>query len=108
MIPLERAMIAGMRALLGEITPAMRVATIEVTDRRILLRVYHTGEASDELRDDLDAAGTEILSEVPWDAATPPEVDVQLLRCDEPSAVSVEGWPIFARKGTIVREARIP
>ena len=85
--------------MLGEITPAMRVATIDAVPGRIVLRVYHEGEASEELREDLDAATTEILAEFTSDPQIP-KVDLVLARRDEPGPLLVEGWPILARKGT--------
>jgi hypothetical protein len=96
---MQRATLAAVRAMLGEITPAMRVATIDAAPGRIVLRVYHEGDASEELREDLDAVVTEILAEFTSDAEIP-EVDLVLARRDEPGPILVDGWPILARKGT--------
>jgi len=96
---LQRAALAAVRALLGEVTPEMRVATVDAVPRRIVLRVYHEGEASEGLREDLDAATTEILAEFTGDRDVP-EVVLVLERRDKPGPLQVEGWPVFARKGT--------
>jgi hypothetical protein len=64
-----------------------------------VLRVYHEGEASDELRQDLDAATTEIFADFTGDSELP-GVSFVLERRDEPGPLLIQGRPIFARKGT--------
>lgn len=89
--------------MLGEITPEMRAVTVEVNVRQITVRVYHSGLASDELGDDIDAAMTEVYADFPAGGPDAVSVNHKLIRCDEPQRIPVLGLPIFVRKGTQLR-----
>ncbi|MEP6999149.1 MAG: hypothetical protein ABI969_01640 [bacterium] len=92
------------RALLGEITPAMRAVTVELNAELVTIRVYHDGVASDELWADLDAASTAVHADLPERPDHPVSVQLSLLRCDEPHPIPTLGEAVFSRKGVQHRE----
>ena len=83
-------------ALLGEITSAIRLVTIEVHGQAVTVRVYHNGDVTDEFRDDFEAVGTEVHALLPRTAS----VEVLFERNEEPNPIQILGWPVYARKGT--------
>ena len=93
---LDLAKLAVQTALLGEITPEMRVITVEAQDDRITIRVYNDQEASDDLEEDLDAAGTEVHALLPQATS----VTIHIEHNAVPGPIQVVGWPVYARKGT--------
>jgi hypothetical protein len=98
---LAEAQLSVVRALLGEITPEIRVVTVQTHMRAITVRVYAHGEVSDELLDDLDAAMTQVYADFPGEGPEAVRVDLELDRADEPDPVPAYGWPIFVRKGVV-------
>ena len=65
----------------------------------ITIRVYHEGEASEELRQDLDAATTEVYADFAADTEGV-SVDLEFARADGSEPILVRGRPVFVRKGT--------
>jgi hypothetical protein len=58
-----RLLLSIQRALLGEITPNVRAVTAGIDERTITLRWIIDGEITDELEDDLSAAGAEVIAD---------------------------------------------
>ena len=88
-------------ALIGQITPEMRLISVEVEPAAIRVVIYFDRVLPD---DDRDAAAEEISSCVGLELGDPPAgpvVACHFLRCDDPQRVPVRGLVVFARKGTL-------
>ena len=95
-----RVLLSVQRALLGEITPEMRAVEVEWSPERILLRVFTEGEASEQVREDFDAAVvTQVVADFPEPDRGDPRVELEFVRCDAPDHVPVRGTLVFARAG---------
>jgi hypothetical protein len=104
---LREVLLAVQRALVGEISPAMRAIAVEVGHAQVWLYVFHDGDADDEEIDDFDAA---VVAQLERDApglaaadGVEPEVGFSYVRVDEPAPLPVHGHLVFARKGTEIR-----
>lgn len=58
-----RLLLSIQRALLGEVTPNIRAVTAGIDENAITLRWIIDGEITDELEDDLSAAGAEVIAD---------------------------------------------
>jgi hypothetical protein len=93
------------RALVGEITPEMRVVEVELSRTQICIRVFTHGVPSAALRDDFDAGMvTQVVADFPYPDREDPEVSVEFVRCDSPHPVPVRGIPVFALAGVRFEE----
>ena len=77
-----RLLLSIQRALLGEVTPNIRVVTAQIDAQIIVLRWIIDGEISDSFRLDLSAVGAEVVA----DFATH-EVAEEFIRCDASHAM---------------------
>ena len=78
-----RLLLSIQRALLGQVTPNIRVVTATMVSDTITLRFIIDGEISDRSRQDLSVVATEVIA----DFATH-QIEVELVRCDEPRATA--------------------
>jgi hypothetical protein len=91
-----KVLLSIQRALLGEITDCMRAISVSFSLELIDIRIYTEGDASDETRDDFDAAViTQVIADLDSDAA----VIHRFERCGTPSQIPFFGVCVFARKG---------
>lgn len=77
-----RLLLSIQRALLGEVTPNIRVVTARIDTQSIVLRWIIDGEISDSLRGDLSAVGAEVVA----DFASHQIVE-EFIRCDASRAM---------------------
>jgi hypothetical protein len=89
-----------MRAMLGEITPEIRAITVYLAGRRITVRVFREGAASEDLAEAREFADTEILADFPASGEDAISLQTLLVRCDETIKIPSLGMPVFVRKGT--------
>lgn len=77
-----RLLLSIQRALLGKVTPNIRVVTAQIDAQTIVLRWLIDGEISDSFRRDLSVVGTEIAA----DFATH-QIAEEFVRCDASHAM---------------------
>lgn len=70
------------RALLGEVTPNIRVVTAQIDSSTITLRWLIDGEISENLRCDLSVVGTEVVADF-----AKHEIVEEFIRCDASHAM---------------------
>jgi len=95
----DRLRLALQKALVGQVTPEMRLVSIEPSDALVRVVVYYDRSLPD---DDRAEFADEVASVVGLDLGDPPagpEVACHFLRCDDPQRVPVRGEIVFARKG---------
>ena len=96
----KRVLLSVQRALMGEVTPEMRVVEVELSTSRILIRIFTEGEASEALRADCDAGlATQVVADFPYPERGDPQVALEFVRCDQPQSIPVRGQIIFALAG---------
>lgn len=78
-----RLLLSIQRALLGEVTPNIRVVTARIDAQIILLRWIIDGEISDSLRADLSAVGTEVVADF-----AKHQIAEEFIRCDASHAMN--------------------
>lgn len=93
--PLDRvnALLSMQRALLCEVAPTLRAASIDWDDATIHLYFYYDGEVSDEDRDSAECVATEVIASYPEY-----ELDVHINRCDFPQQIPDIGERAFRRR----------
>lgn len=94
-----RVRLALQRALVGQITPAMRLLSVEADGEAVRVVVYFDRELPQADREEFDADVTDGLGLELGDPPVGPGVTCHFLRCDEPLRVPVRGEVVFARKG---------
>ena len=89
-------LLATVRALLGSVTPNLRVVTIKVNIKEKIVKIcfYYDGEISEEDFDTANTAITEMISDFPPDY----ELDDYIERIDYPGAIPIDGRIVFRRK----------
>lgn len=90
------ALLSAQRALLGSVTPNLRVVTIKVDNQKKLVKVcfFYEGQISEEDFDTANTAMTEIISDFPSEY----ELEEHIERIDSPNPISIEGRIVFKRK----------
>jgi hypothetical protein len=80
-LPLRASLLlSALRALLGEVSPALRGVTIGWRDHVILLRSYFDGPISEVDRDSMSSVGAEVIG----DFSEPWTIEDEVIRCDAP------------------------
>jgi hypothetical protein len=75
----RRLLLSIQRALLGEVTPSIRALTAAIDENGIRLRWIIDGNITDGFRNNLSAAGTEVVAD--FEAH---QITEEFLRCDAP------------------------
>jgi hypothetical protein len=89
------------RALVGEITPEMRAVEVEISPKRVVVRVFTDGEAPESVREDFDAGAiAQVVADFPCPDEEDPEVAFEFERIDAPRPIVARGTMVFARAGT--------
>ena len=90
------ALLSASRALLGAVTPNLRVVTIKVSAEEKMVKVcfFYDGNISEEDFETANTAITEIISDFPLDY----ELDDHIERIDYPNAIPFDGRVVFERK----------
>lgn len=86
-------------ALVGQVTPSMRLACVEHDETSVRVIVFYDRELA---QDDREETADEMASCVGLKLGDPPlgpVVVCHFVRCDEPQQVPVRGEIVFARKG---------
>lgn len=79
----------------------MRAIAVQWSPRQIAIRVYIDGEASQAVRENLDASVvTQVAADFPFPDRGDPEVTFDFVRCDAPAALLTWGHLVFARADT--------
>ena len=73
-------LLALMRALWGEVSPALRAAFIKWDNRTVYLFFFYDGEISDEDNDSAECAATEVIASFPEH-----KLEVEIKRLDYPN-----------------------
>lgn len=81
-LPLRASLLLSVqRALLGEVSPAVRGVTVGWREHVILLRSYFDGPISAADRDSMSCVGAEVIGDFP----EPWTIDDEVIRCDAPA-----------------------
>lgn len=91
--------VALQKALLGQITPTMRLISVEAEDDLIRVIVFFDQRLDDHDRDDFEEELASCLGASLGDPPLGPSVVSHFIRCDEPQLIPVRGEIIFSRKG---------
>ncbi len=81
------------RALLGEVTPAMRAVTVQFDEGSVRILFYFDGDFSDVDREAASRVETEVMA----DMSDPSSVSSACRRIDPPSRIEDAGTWVFAR-----------
>ena len=95
----RRVRLALQTALIGQITPAIRLISVESDAAVVRVVVYYDQALSDDDRGDLAAETVSCLGLELGDPPAGPAGECHFLRCDDPQRVPVRGEIVFARKG---------
>jgi len=80
-----RAYLSVQRALVGEITPNMRLISVEASAAEIHIWVYYDGPITEEETEDFDASvGTQVVADFPYVERGEPRVLCHFVRHDVP------------------------
>lgn len=82
------------RALLGEISPALRAVAFSMQGRHIDVRFYYDGSISEDDLESASCAETTMLA----DYCPEDTVKVRPIRCDAPGAISDDGVWVYLRR----------
>lgn len=89
-----RAILSMTRALLGEVSPNLRKATIKWDNKKIHLYFYYDGEISEDDNESAEFVLTEVIADFPKY-----EFGIDILRCDYPQKPPEdEGEIIYFRR----------
>lgn len=94
LIDRARAILSMSRALLTEVVPALRAASIKWDDKIIKLFFYYDGEISENEIDSISCVSAEVISDYPEHQL---EED-SILRVDYPQQILYEGDLVYYRK----------
>lgn len=95
----ERVRLALQTALIGQITAAIRLVSVEIGAATIRVVVFFDLSLSDDDQSELADEVASCLGLALGDPPAGPAVECHFLRCDEPQRVPVRGEVVFARKG---------
>jgi len=90
------AHLSASRALLGAVTPNLRVVTIKISpeQKMVIVCFFYDGEISEEDFETANTAITEIISDFPPDY----DLDDHIERIDYPNPIPLDGRVVFERK----------
>jgi hypothetical protein len=94
MIDVSRVILSVQRALLGEVSPALRGVAVELSESVVWLRFYYDGEISEE---DSDSA-TSVVAEVAGDLARPVQVRDSIDHLDTPAPLPSQATWVYRRR----------
>ena len=97
----DRVRVALQKALIGQITPAMRLVSVEAVESRLAVIVFFDRDLSHDDRDDFVDEVASCVGVELGDPPRGPAVACHFVRCDEPQRVPVRGEVVFARKGVL-------
>ncbi|MGC1274374.1 MAG: hypothetical protein WBC44_11760 [Planctomycetaceae bacterium] len=97
----DRVRLALQTALIGQITAAIRLISVELGAATIRVVVYFHLSLSDDDQSDLSDEVASCLGLELGDPPAGPAAECHFLRCDEPQRVPVRGEVVFARKGVL-------
>jgi hypothetical protein len=83
------------RGLWLEVSPALRAAQIKWDHKTLILNFYYNGEISDEDWESAECVSTEVISEFPEY-----ELEINIVRLDEPQPIPLNGILVYHRKET--------
>ena len=81
-------------ALLGAVSPKLRVVVVRLEEKSVFVSFFYDGEISESDRDAASCALAEIISDFPPDF----ELNDQIERVDFPKEVPILGSLVFKRK----------
>ena len=87
--------LSALRAFLGLVRPTMRLIKVKMEGIKIIVTVVMTEEPSEQVREDISIAATEIIADFP----SPNTIEERILISTSPlpkEDVLIEGW-IYAR-----------
>lgn len=82
-----------MGALLGEISPFLRAASINWDAEKITVYFFYDKEISEEDQEAAECAGTEVIASFPEH-----QLEVEIVRIDYPNPIPVKGELVFLRR----------
>ncbi|MBA3315464.1 MAG: hypothetical protein M3552_09750 [Planctomycetota bacterium] len=86
-------------ALIGQITPAMRLISVEQDEAAVRVVVFFDKALADEDRTEFEDEVASCVGLKVGDPPAGPAVACFFVRCDEPQRVPVRGEIVFSRKG---------
>jgi hypothetical protein len=98
----DRARLAMQAALVGQITPTMRLISVEPDAASVRVVVFFDGTLPDEDRAEFEEEVASCVGLKLGDPPLGPSVACYYVRCDAPQRVPVRGEVVFSRKGVLV------
>jgi hypothetical protein len=92
------ALLAANKALLGRITPNIRLVSLYCDSEPFTLYVYVDGDVTEEIKRDFQEVAKEIHKLLP----TPIHIDVQIISKKYPQRFAVFGNKMYRRKESIL------
>jgi len=90
-------------ALLGEVTPSLRAATIQWSNEEVSLFFYYDGEVSEEDNESAECVATEVISDFSECA-----LEIDILRWDFPKSIPQKGERVYHRREHSSKSLFIP
>ena len=87
-------MLSVQRALLGEVSSAMRAVLVEFDETRVEITFVFDGEISEEDTESASCVETEVIADMREDSV----VTARCLRIDAPGEIKLPGERVFARR----------
>lgn len=87
------------KALIGQITPTMRLVSVEEDSKNVRVIVYFDEHLDEDDRVEFAVEISDCLGHDLGDPPAGPTVKSYFIRCDEPQLVPVRGEVVFSRKG---------
>lgn len=91
---MTRARLSAQRALLGEISPALRAVTLSLTGPCVEVRCYFDGKVSEEDSEAMSCVETEMIA----DCAPGESVRLSVVQANAPDPLDDAGIAVYRRK----------
>jgi hypothetical protein len=95
----DRVRLALQKALVGQVTPEMRLVSVESDSETVRVVVYFDRNLDEADREEFAAEVAACLGLDLGDPPAGPVAQCHFVRCDEPQVVPVRGEIVFSRKG---------
>jgi hypothetical protein len=90
-----KILLSAQRALLGEVSPALRGVTLGWHDQVIRMRAYFDGPISEEDLESMTCVAAQIIADFP----SPWNIDEEIVRCDAPERMEfLQVWAYLRRE----------
>lgn len=92
-----RVILSVQRALLGEVSPALRGVTVGWDEKRIAILCYYDRRISEEDREAMSCVETEVMADFPADL----QIDLDVIQCDAPQEMKLLDVWVYCRRESV-------